>query len=350
MLRSAASPSRGPRPYRADESRTCGCLCHNDLLSANFIDDGTGSDRRLGVCRHGRPVLRPGQLRREPRLDEQGDGPAGRVLRRRRATRPSPSCTTCGSCPTSARRCGESSSRRSRRRLRLHRRTPEHFDAGRWREFPAACAGGRRRRRRRRLLDPLLADPARLGRRRPGRARRPDQRLDVPLGGARRPAARLAQPDADDDELGRAVPDARRRGRPRDGLARGRLAAARLVGGADGGAAPPGGLGEDVRAAARADLGRGGAAAVPADVDRRRARRRLPPDRRLHRPEPADLRARRGRAARRREIYTHTRVTADRRRARPGDRASRPTRADRDRGRRQRRRHVRGARSGGWPA
>ncbi len=41
---------------------------------------------------------------------------------------------------------------------------------------------------------------------------------------------------------------------------------------------PPGRLGEDVRAAARADLRRGGAAPLPADVDRRRARRRLPAD------------------------------------------------------------------------
>ena len=39
--------------------------------------------------------------------------------------------------------------------------------------------------------------------------------------------------------------------------------------------------------------------AVPADVDRRRARRRLAADRRLPRPLAADLRARRRRAARR---------------------------------------------------
>ena len=44
----------------------------------------------------------------------------------------------------------------------------------------------------------------------------------------------------------------------------------------------------------------GGAGALPADDDGRRARRRVPPDRRLHRPEPAHLRARRGRAAARR--------------------------------------------------
>ena len=74
------------------------------------------------------------------------------------------------------------------------------------------------------------------------------------------------------------------------------LAAPRVVGGAAGGDHAPGGLGEDVRAPARADLARGGAGAVPADVARRRARCRVPADRRLHRPEPADVRARRGRA------------------------------------------------------
>ena len=58
-----------------------------------------------------------------------------------------------------------------------------------------------------------------------------------------------------------------------DRLARGRLAAPCLVAGAHGGAVAPGRLGEDIRPAARARVCRGGAAALPADVDRRRARR-----------------------------------------------------------------------------
>ena len=58
------------------------------------------------------------------------------------------------------------------------------------------------------------------------------------------------------------------------GLDRVRRPAAGLHARARGGAAPPGRLGADVRAAARADLGRRGAGALPADVDRRRARRR----------------------------------------------------------------------------
>ena len=76
------------------------------------------------------------------------------------------------------------------------------------------CARCRHRRRCRRLLDPVLADAARLGRRRARRARQADQRLHVSLGRARRPAARLAGIDRDDDVVGRAVPDARR---PRSG-------------------------------------------------------------------------------------------------------------------------------------
>ena len=42
--------------------------CHNDLLNANFIDDGdAAADRRLGVRGDGRPVLRSRELLRQPR-------------------------------------------------------------------------------------------------------------------------------------------------------------------------------------------------------------------------------------------------------------------------------------------
>ena len=57
--------------------------------------------------------------------------------------------------------------------------------------------------------------------------------------------------------------------RVRPGLGRVRRDPARLEPGADGGAAPPGGLGQDLRPAARADLRRGGEGDVPADVHRR---------------------------------------------------------------------------------
>ena len=54
--RARARPSQPPAP------------CHNDLLNANFIDDGDRHlDRRLGVRGHGRPLLRPRELLRQPR-------------------------------------------------------------------------------------------------------------------------------------------------------------------------------------------------------------------------------------------------------------------------------------------
>ena len=82
--------------------------------------------------------------------------------------------------------------------------------------------------------------------------------------------------------------------------------------------------------AARPDLCRGGAGALPADVDRRRSRRRLSPDRRVRRPLPADVRSRRGCAtARRRDRDEHARDRHPRR-ARPRHR--RRHRQGRDRG------------------
>ena len=63
------------------------------------------------------------------------------------------------------------------------------------------------------------------------------------------------------------------------------------------------------------DLRGRGAGALPADVDRRRARCGLPAERRVHRPEPADVRARRGRPPPRRRGQHATRVS-------PGSRSS----------------------------
>ena len=52
--------------------------CHNDLLAANFLARRRAPlDRRLGVRRHGRPLLRPRQLRRQQRARTgRGGGPA----------------------------------------------------------------------------------------------------------------------------------------------------------------------------------------------------------------------------------------------------------------------------------
>ena len=91
---------------------------------------------------------------------------------------------------------------------------------------------------------------------------------------------------------------ARRDGR-RPVVARGRVAPAGVVEGAARGAPAPGGLGEDVRAAARADLRRRGPRPLPADVDRRRARRGLAADRRLARSVRARAGARRRARAKR---------------------------------------------------
>ena len=87
-------------------------------------------DRRLGIRRHGRPVLRPRQLQHQPRADAR---------RRRRAacrvrTARSPPAVwrgsrSCASCPTSARRCGACSSRGSARSTSTSSAyAAEHFD------------------------------------------------------------------------------------------------------------------------------------------------------------------------------------------------------------------------------
>ena len=119
------------------------------------------------------------------------------------------------------------------------------------------------------------------------------------------------------------------------------LAAPRIVARAAGGDHAPGGLGEDVRPAARARLGGGGAGAVPADVDGRRPRSRLSPERRLHRSEPAHVRARRGCAATRRRGQHEHACHGHHDGARRGDGGRHRQGRDRDRHRDQRRRDVR---------
>ena len=174
------------------------------------------------------------------------------------------------------------------------------------------------------------------------RARGPDQRLDLPFRRPGRAAARLDQPDEDDDELGRPLPDARGGGRARDRLARGRLASARLVGGADAGASPPGRLGEDLRAPARARLRRAGAELFPPmSTDGVLGAAYLPTDGYI---DPSQLTFALAEGARRRgaEINTNTRVTGI------GLERGRVVGVETDKGsietgdRRQRGRHVRG--------
>jgi hypothetical protein len=145
-------------------------------------------------------------------------------------------------------------------------------------------------RRSRRDVDRLPPRRAWLDGRRPAGACRADLRLDVPLRRPGGPAAVERHPHPDDDVRGRVVPSAARRDRCRSGLARGGLAAARVDAGPVRGAAPAGRLGEDVRPATRTRVGGRGAGALPAHDDRRRARRRVPADRRLARPPGSPMR------------------------------------------------------------
>ena len=123
------------------------------------------------------------------------------------------------------------------------------------------------RRRRRRRLDRLPPRGARRARRHPARPRRADQRLDLPLRRPRRPTARKRLADPDDDVQRRALRDARVR------LGAVRRHPAGVHARARAGGAPPGGMGEDVRAAAGAPRARARPGALPADGDRRRALR-----------------------------------------------------------------------------
>ncbi len=129
-------------------------------------------------------------------------------------------------------------------------------------------------------------------------------------------------------------------------VARGRFASAGLDEGAVRGAPAPGRLGQDVRAAARADHARGGPGEVPADDARRRPRRGLAADGRLVGSVRVGAGPRSRRALERRHDPPAHPGHRDRRRPgtrnwRRGRNEERRPRDDRGRGRRQRRRHVR---------
>ena len=209
----------------------------------------------------------------------------------------------------------------------------------------AARPGGDHRRWGGRHLDRVSPRRARLARHRARRSGGADERLDVPFRRPRWPAAQLGHPDPDDDVRRRPLPPACGGDRGGSIVARGRIAPAGVQPGAPRGAAPAGGLGQDVRASPRAHRSRGREGAVSADVDRWRARCGPPPHRRLARPERSRGGARRrGPQARRHDPPAHE-GRRHRHRTRPGHgrdgRASRRAGGDRGRGRRQRRRHVR---------
>ena len=231
--------SRGLRPKRLgaprrSRPRAAAPLvpCHNDLLNANFIDDGRGSGSSTGSTRAWATRSSTSATSRRTTSSARRRARTARGVLRGRGEAALSGCTHAlhvglprgdvGSGPA-----GDLGAGLRLRRLRATSTSSARALArsrgldGRGRVVIGGGVGG--------CSILYWLDAARLGRRRPLRAGGPDERLDVPLGGARRPAARLAQPDADDDELGRPLPHARRRGRARHRLARGRLAAARLA-------------------------------------------------------------------------------------------------------------------------
>ena len=212
--------------------------------------------------------------------------------------------------------------------------------------FEGGAREGRHHRRRgRRHLDRVPPRGARLDRHRPRRPRRADLRIDLPLGRSGRPAPGFGDAHQDDDVRLRPLPAPRRRDGHGPLLARGRVTPSRLDAGAVRGAAPPGGLGQDVRVAARSHHGSGGPGPLPPDVDRGCPGRRLVADRRLARPIRACERARGWSTTEGRADPDADPCRRDRDGPRPSHRRDRRTqgRADRDprRCRRQRRRDVR---------
>ena len=160
---------------------------------------------------------------------------------------------------------------------------------------------------------------------------------------ARRPAALVDLADADDAVLGRALRRAEGADGQRPGLAPARRAAARLVAAAPRGDPPPGGVGEDVRPADgdRVSAQEAQELFPPMSTDGVR-RRGVHPRRRLPRPEPADVLARRrARARSARRSSRARRVTGIETRDGRVIAVETDKGRDRVRGRRRRRRHVR---------
>ena len=204
-----------------------------------------------------------------------------------------------------------------------------------------ACAGSHHRRRRRRRQHRVPPHGQGVARRRAPRARRADQRVDVPLGGTRRAAPVLGRADAAHDVERRVLPAPRGRDRARPRVEGDGQPPARLHARAGPRAPAAGRLGQDLRASARGDRAGGRPAALSGDGARRGPRRRVPADGRTPRPERPRHGAGRGRAAARRgDPHRHARA-GHRRPGRPRAGSS-DDRGDHSRRRRgERRRDVR---------
>ena len=131
--------TRSPRPSAGGSSSRCsrtrsssGPATTTSCNAQPHRRRGADADRGLGVRRHGRPVLRPRQLQRSTTSSREDEDAAflaaydGVGAPRPTGSRGS---RCCGSCRTSARRCGASSSRAISTLDVDFRATPaEHFD------------------------------------------------------------------------------------------------------------------------------------------------------------------------------------------------------------------------------
>ena len=126
--------------------------CHNDLLNANFLDDGERlvivdweyagmGDRFFDLANF--------SINHELSPDEIGDA-SPRVLRRCSGRTSSRRSSSCASCPTSARRCGASCSRRSRSSTSTSAPTRESTSSGSSARLPSPRSSRRSEAERRR--------------------------------------------------------------------------------------------------------------------------------------------------------------------------------------------------------
>ena len=207
---------------------------------------------------------------------------------------------------------------------------------------------GHHRRRRLRLLGRLSSGQARLDRHRASGAQAAHLRHDLARGRADRPVARLAEHDAAREIFGRPLRQARGRDRRRHRHAPGRLDHGRADRGAQARDLSPGLARPRLRRRRARDFAGRGQGDVSASQHRRRGRRGAPAARRPVRPGQHRHGAGQGRAAARREDLRgrqgHGRPPEGRPRHRRLLGARDGARHDRDRHRRQLRRHV-GARA-----
>ena len=342
--------ARGRPAHRAGAARQRRSIplpCHNDLLNANFIDDG----ERIRIvdweyAGMGDPFFDLGNFSVNHELHRRPMRPCCAAYEGAGAARPAGTPQPdAGRVRLPRGDVGRAAAGHQHpgRRLRGLRGRALRAPAGQ-RVRPglrARAAGGggwlRRglpdrarvrdhRRRRGRRGGRLPPDPPGLDRCRPARALRADQRLHLPLGRPGGPAARQPDPDPDDGRQRRHLPAA---WRPRPGWIPGwrEVGSLRLASSPErmeelrrqAGWAKAYGLADG------ADRSIRGAGPIPPDVDRWRAGRRLAAHRRLPRPDRPDHGPGGRRAQRRGPDRRADPRDGDRRGGGSGRAASRPT-------------------------